>query len=401
MMKYSLPSRARMVCVTSPDIKRFSEATKIDGYIIVVMGLWMWSEIIYWWNHNVLTMSLDDVRDRFTKWGGIARYAFKKFFGESRLLEEAITACRVDVLGKNFGLESFADREHNSHKIFQLKADPNAGYEYAGLDYVSDWVRDRVITNACQQEISDMKKFVRSTAGIGPLGSLRGSTFEGLTHILLRKGGNFVIRALDSVVLENISLPCLEQKSFTEWDQVQNCIENRYFRPVSNCLEAVDSLERPNILFQMTVAGTHPIHAFGLIESIKKLGCIGDVCLYFPLPVDRFNDFGKQKYRWPRATENEDESARKSRKAAQAKGNKFLGRVKQFALLIELQPSGLPLMRTGKRRRQAAAGGIDGEGHVSQQVKNRRPPKKLHRGEPRSVATGAPAVAATEFGVTP
>jgi hypothetical protein len=284
-------------------------------------------------------LSFFPILDCLHRWGGISRYAFRKFFGESRLLEEAISVCRVDVLGKHFGLESFANSEHISNKIFQLKADPNAGYEYAGLDYVSDWVRDRVVTGACQREISDLKKFVRSTAGIGPLSSLRGSTFEGLTHILLRKGGNFVVRALDSMELENISLPCLEQKSFIEWDQVQNCTENRYFRPVSNCLKAVDSLEHPNIMFQMAVAGMRPIHAFGLIKSIKKLGCVGDVCLYFPLPADRFNDFSKQKYRWPRATENEDESARKSRKAAQAKGKKFLSRVQQFALLIELQMS--------------------------------------------------------------
>ncbi len=79
-----------------------------------------------------------------------------KFVGERRLLEEAIMCCRVKILDKFFGLESFADREHISHKIFQLKSDSSTGYQYAGLDYVSDWVRDRVITVACQREISQL-----------------------------------------------------------------------------------------------------------------------------------------------------------------------------------------------------------------------------------------------------
>jgi hypothetical protein len=114
-----------------------------------------------------------------------------------------------------------------------------------------------------------------ATAGFGPLGTLRGSTFEGLAHILLSKGGQFVVRALDSREQENISLPCLEQKLFIEWEQAQSCFDNRYFRPVSKILKAVDSLERPNELFQTTAAASHPIHASGLIESVEKLGCTG------------------------------------------------------------------------------------------------------------------------------
>ncbi len=276
-----------------------------------------------------------------------------KFVGERRLLEEAITGCRVEALDNFFGLESFADRKHISHKIFQLKSDSSTGYQYAGLDYVSDWVRDRVINVACQREILKLVKFVRSTAGFGPLGTLRGSTFEGLTHILLSKGGQFLVRALDSREQENISLPCLEQKSFIEWDQVQSCVDNRYFRPVSKILKAVDSLERPNVLFQMTVAATHPIEASALIECVEKLGCTGDVRLYFPLPADRFYDFKKQCYNWPRAPEDEDASAKKSREEAQEKGDRILGRIQQFALLIDcraLQPPGADSLRQARIR---------------------------------------------------
>jgi hypothetical protein len=259
----------------------------------------------------------------------------EEFEGERWLLEQAVAGCRVEVLNKVFGLESFTYREHVSHKIFQLKSDPKTGYQFAGLDYVSDWARDRVITLALKCEISHMVKFVDSTAGFGPLGTLRGPTFEGLAHILLSKGGRFVVRDLDSMEQENISLPCLDQKVFFEWKQVQSSRDNRYFRPLSKTLKAVDSLERPNILFHMTVAATHRIHAPGLIKSVENLGCTGDVCLYFPLPADRFYNFNKQHYNWPRAPRHEKKSAKQSREAAQEKGEKNLEKVRQFALLID------------------------------------------------------------------
>jgi hypothetical protein len=86
MMKYGLPSDAKMLCVTSPDLKRFSvslgpfflscpcslmivvqEAMKIKSYITVAMELWDWSEIRYWWSNVLPDTSLEDVSDRFTR----------------------------------------------------------------------------------------------------------------------------------------------------------------------------------------------------------------------------------------------------------------------------------------------------------------------------------------------
>ena len=108
----------------------------------------------------------------------------------------------------------------------------------------------------------------------------------------------------------------------------------------------------------MTVAATHRIHAPGLIKSVENLGCTGDVCLYFPLPADRFYNFNKQHYKWPRAPRQEKKSAKQSREAAQEKGEKNLERVRQFALLIDcsaLELSGAEDL--GAQAEKAAAGG--------------------------------------------
>jgi hypothetical protein len=273
----------------------------------------------------------------------------------------------VDVLDNVLSLEGYSENKHTSHKIFQLKTDPSREFMYAGLDFVSDWVRDKVITLACQREFSQMVKFVRSNAGFGALGTLCDSTFAGLTHILLSKGGEFVVRPLNSRQEEIISLPFLQQKSFIDWEQVQTCHENMYFRPISKTLKAIDSLERPNILFQMTVAKKHPIHAPGLIESIEKLGCSGDIHLYFPLPEDRFKDFVKQNYCWPRIPKIEDASAKNAREAEQKKGNKVLGRVRQFALLIKCSTLELSAVKSLKqtRKRLREGTGVEEQGQSS------------------------------------
>ena len=157
------------------------------------------------------------------------------------------------------------------------------------------------MVSACQREISAITSFVRSTACIGPLGTLRRSTFEGLAHRILRRGGEFTVRDLDSNRGEqfDINIPRLASKSFADWSQVRNSSNNHYFQPFSKVLKAVDALERPNKLFQMTVAVDHPIHASGLVEAIKNPGCEGEVCLYFPLPADRFYRFKKQFFYRP------------------------------------------------------------------------------------------------------
>jgi hypothetical protein len=284
------------------------------------------------------------------RWGGVARYVFEKHHDEREMLETAIASCRVKVLGSFVGLESFAGPDQISHIIFQMKTDPEAGYTFAGLDFISSWIRDKVVIAACQREISVITSFARSTAGVGPFCTLRGSTFEGLAHRMLCRGGEFSVRDLDSkrgAQLE-IDIPRLAPKSFADWNQVRNASSNHYFQPFSRVLKAVDAVERPNKLFRMTVAANHPIHASVLVEAIKNLGCEGEVCLYFPLPADRFYKFKRQPFYRPTLRGPESESQLKARQALENDEDAVLKMVRQFALLIDCRR----LLPSGRRKRR-------------------------------------------------
>jgi hypothetical protein len=71
---------------------------------------------------------------------------------------------------------------------------------------------------------------------------------------------------------------------------------DRYFLPISKIFEAVDSFVKPDILFQMTGAKTHPCKQTGIRDVLKILGDPSTPKLYFIVPPDRFASFKFQSY---------------------------------------------------------------------------------------------------------
>ncbi len=272
------------------------------------------------------------------RWDGIARYVFWTLHNahEKELLEAAIEDCRVQVLEKFNGLDNFDSSEHVSHKIFQIKSDEN--FSFAGLDFVSTWVRDRVIMLACRRERSNILQFVCSTVGVGPLGTIRGSAFEGLCHQMLRSGQRFEGRELSHGVRKpkkvSFLFPRVREKIFKDWTDVQGAVDGEYLRPISKGLKAVDALQKPNNLFQMTLSSKHPIHTSGLVEAINALGTDGKVNLFFVLPNDRFSEFEQQDYFRP-ISGTETPTQKEARLKHEAMEDDVLSRVQQFALLVD------------------------------------------------------------------
>jgi hypothetical protein len=255
---------------------------------------------------------------------------------EKDLLEAAIQDCRVQILEKFNGLDNFDSAEHLSHKIFQIRSDEN--FSFAGLDFVSTWVRDRVIMLACRRERSNIMQFVRSTAGVGPLGTIRGSAFEGLCHKILRSGQRFEGRELGRGVLKpkklSLPFPCVEEKIFRDFADIHGAADGEYLRPISKGLKAVDALQKPNNLFQMTVGSKHPVHASGLVEAINALGSQGQVNLFFVLPNDLFEEFEEQAYFRPNPGD-ETPTQKEARLQKYALEDAVLSRVRQFAVLVD------------------------------------------------------------------
>jgi hypothetical protein len=201
---------------------------------------------------------------------------------------DAIQDCNVNVLEKIEGQDNFVSTERLSHKLFQIKSSPE--YKFAGIDLVSTWVHDQVVMMACKREITQITNFVRISTGVGSMGTIRGSAFEALCHQLLRSGETLVVRELGRQYARGhpIHLPRVEAETFFhDWTAVHKASEGEYLRQYSKGLKAVDALQKPNNLFQTTVAATHPIDATGLSEAIESLDTMGEIHLYLVIPADR------------------------------------------------------------------------------------------------------------------
>jgi hypothetical protein len=123
---------------------------------------------------------------------------------------------------------------------------------------------------------------------------------------------------------------------FRNWADVGRAGANVYLRPISKGLKAVDAIQKPNSLFQITVDSKHPIHASGLFEAVTALGFDGQVNLFFALPSDRYQDVEKQSYFRPKPRTDETQAQKAARVAKEAMEDKVLStKVQQFALLVD------------------------------------------------------------------
>ncbi|OQS01813.1 hypothetical protein THRCLA_21603 [Thraustotheca clavata] len=94
-------------------------------------------------------------------------------------------------------------------------------------------------------------------------------------------------------------LPALNRKSF--WSKsisgvITNSTENDYLKPIEKNFESVDAIVKPNLLFQMTCSQAHPCKQNGLHNVLNLLNNPEDPCLYFVVPLDRFDNFRYQNY---------------------------------------------------------------------------------------------------------
>jgi len=100
-----------------------------------------------------------------------------------------------------------------------------------------------------------------------------------------------------------------EEQPLKSYESIYDLTPSDYGRPLSKCFESIDALSPPNILYQMTVSGQHPIKANGFhkVEAILFKMNHGEPWsqddetedpfdLYFVVPPDRFDSFKEQNF---------------------------------------------------------------------------------------------------------
>ncbi|OQR82817.1 hypothetical protein THRCLA_23197 [Thraustotheca clavata] len=97
-----------------------------------------------------------------------------------------------------------------------------------------------------------------------------------------------------------------------------------YLQPAVKNYESVDSIIKPDILFQVTCAHKHPCKQKGLYNVLKLLKNPQNPRLYFVVQPDRFATFRYQRY--------QDSKRKTLKKTSYAN----VGRIQQFAMEIKL-----------------------------------------------------------------
>ncbi|GAM24294.1 hypothetical protein SAMD00019534_074690 [Acytostelium subglobosum LB1] len=319
---------AKTIIVSSPDPTQYKEFLKNDRTARMYMPPWEKDEV----DHvrpllypQVTQATLDDL---WSKWGGIPRFILEKADNPAfqHSLEQVIPTLNLDDCLKCIGEED--PQAPGSHKIIQIIPIDVVGIpKYGAMElrfsskYVANVAVQAIEANNMQQVIANLAvpRFLHS-----PLG---GSFLEAAVHRKLKQhGGTFQRRALKTNIMDTITFPkpssSLVIKSISD---IGPALGNVYLVPSFSNFPAIDSLIKPNQLFQVTVSPDHPPLMKELSSIVDQLGgTVANVELYFVLPPDQFYTFKEQHYLT-------------STKSKAVKLTAQVKKISQYALLFDLK----------------------------------------------------------------
>lgn len=148
---------------------------------------------------------------------------------------------------------------------------------------------------------------------------LRKTIFESWAHVRIPLGGQrYKIKRLDGPAPGTEDVVTFRSMATRRFGNLRDFVNEplangEYAQPLIPIIGAVDSLVKPDILFQMTVAADHPTKAALLVDAIDAVDpqatppptpagqqpaerIVPPIRLYFVIPPDLWTTFGKQPY---------------------------------------------------------------------------------------------------------
>ena len=262
------------------------------------MPIWTMDEIEKCRQLLFPTVERTTAEERFSKWGGVPRFVlqFAHDDAQQELLDQAIGSVDLDVISNAIGKTEAGDAA--AHRLIHMSvADDFLHRQYK---FASQFVAEGVYLELCERDRARLIRFLAVSHNAPGVEALRGSIFEQHAHCILAKGGTFQIRTLPNrpssvPIRSNLELPQLPVVYFESETELQSSTAS-YFRPRITNYESVDSLSKPNRLFQMTVSGKHPCKQAGLYKLLNLLQNPQGPELYFFVPDDKFESFRFRKY---------------------------------------------------------------------------------------------------------
>jgi hypothetical protein len=325
---------AKTILITSPKREIWYPFRKQQNPSVVHMPVWTWEEIMACRVLVYPSVPADAVEDCFDRWGGIARYVLERAQdpSEQKQIDDAIRQVDLDYLVRAVGDSQVCD-QLISHRVLHMEV--NELFTAVRYVFGSEYIEKKVMEKFVQDSKEKLIHFLATSTNASPLGSLRGTLFEGYAHRVLAQGGNFRVRLLKGEAdaeekgdEETMVLPTAKTVVFKKNSDIHEQ-ESVYYRPDKKNYPAVDAFEYPDLLFQFTVAETHPCKQ-GLYDVLRAMAggdkkkIAAQPNLYFVVPPDRFKTFQSQNYT--------DANGRKVGKAK----FKSVQAIRQYALEIKL-----------------------------------------------------------------
>ncbi|CAB4462935.1 hypothetical protein RhiirA1_540851 [Rhizophagus irregularis] len=236
--------------------------------------------------------------DLYLKLGGIPQFILENANDktEQKKLDDAISTCTEDII-KYIGEGD--TQEDTSHKLVHIVTNlPKDRTEYPSYSeklikfashYVGEKGTSKLEKTLRYRLISEMNVALK----FGKSNQVFGNLFEEVAHRLLRNGGVFKVRSLDTKAEEIYRINPQDRKyMFFDVNEIEN---GKYYQPYEVNFPSIDAIIAPSSLFQMTTSLSHNTNVAGLEKLGSKLS-INRINLYYVVPTVLFNRFQKQDF---------------------------------------------------------------------------------------------------------
>ncbi|RIB26927.1 hypothetical protein C2G38_2063535 [Gigaspora rosea] len=296
-------SGAKLIMVSSPKKEIVEKFTKAQRCKIFYMPTWSEDEIVDCYNRLYKEkITRESLKNKFELCGGIARWIFDSMTTLEeikQIIDSAATSINprlIEFQGRSFLVNEITHELIHIHtnlpSDFEETLNP---YSDAICFFASQYVADICLDRLKQHHREALYIFIESARDISEMGGLRGQLFEMISHAIICKGGNFLVRKLlDKGSYEEVhNFKPLEEKFFDFVEEIKK--DEKYYRPTSKNFESIDSYIHPNKLFQVTIAKRHGIKQDGLRMIKGILDESHKINFYFVLPKDVFAKFTKKQ----------------------------------------------------------------------------------------------------------
>jgi hypothetical protein len=207
-------------------------------------------------------------------------------------LEAALTTT-IDNINNPKAQRSEFDNSPSSIVQLRVKRDLETRYK----EFASAYIQQRLLEAAYQQSKHDVLTYM-GMAGAAPgttdFSSARGSAWESVSHIILREGGDFMVRELHGAGgTYNVTLPASPLvQPFCNISDISGALDGVYFQPQSERYPAIDSARQPSHLYQITRSPSKPgPDPTALLHALRQLKDADSPVLYYVVPEFRSAGF--------------------------------------------------------------------------------------------------------------